>query len=43
MTTPLKASENAPYDVNFSLPVPSALESERVKLIPFIVSSSIRL
>lgn len=27
-----------PYDLNFCLPVPEELSSERVKLVPFVVS-----
>ena len=34
-------SQQEPYDVNFCFPVPEVLESERVLLTPFIVSSSL--
>jgi len=34
----LPTLEENPYDINFALPLPSTLESARVKLIPFIPS-----
>jgi RimJ/RimL family protein N-acetyltransferase len=34
----LSTLQDSPYDINFALPLPATLETERVKLIPFIPS-----
>lgn len=36
--TTVNATYNEPYDINFSIPLPPALETPRVKLTPFIPS-----